>query len=116
MACNACETSFQGNQSLVVNVAKSGTSAIVSVTSQGRNIVEIRRIVLCASYPGGGQSLWFLRPPPSGIAWMYPSAFFEPVIGATIYILNGLPAGTIVQAQAEYVEIDGRSRSCPQIM
>jgi hypothetical protein len=95
---------------------KSGTSALVGVTSQGLNIVMIRRIVLCASYPNGGQSLWFLRPPPDQITWMYPSAFFEPFIGATIYILNNLPAGTIVQAQAEYIEIDGRSRSCPQIM
>jgi hypothetical protein len=116
MTCNACEVSFQGTQSLVVNVVKSGTSAVVSATSQGKNIVMIRRVILCASYPGGGQSLWFLRPPPDPITWMYPSAYFEPVIGATLYVLNGLPAGTVVQAQAEYIEIDGRSRSCPQIM
>jgi hypothetical protein len=28
--------------------------------------------------------------------------------------LNNLPAGTTVQAQAEYIEFDGRSKSCPQ--
>ncbi len=109
MACNACETSFQGSQTLVVNAVRSGTTVTISVTNQGRNIVMIRRIVVCR----GGTSFLYLRPPPDLIAWMYPSAFFEPGIGATIYVLNGVPAGTIVQAQAEYIEIDGRSRSCP---
>jgi hypothetical protein len=38
MACNSCETNFQGSQTLVVSVAKSGSRAVLS----GRNIVLIR--------------------------------------------------------------------------
>ena len=111
MTCNSCETTFQGSQSLVVTVTKSGTSAILSVANQGRNIVLIRRILLC-----GGGSVLYLRAPPDGISWMYPSTYLEPGITATYYIWNGLAAGTIVQAQAEYIEIEGRSRSCPTTM
>jgi hypothetical protein len=44
---------------------------------------------------------------------MYPSAYLEPGITATYYIWNGLATGSLVQAQAEYVEIEGRTRSCP---
>jgi hypothetical protein len=54
MACNSCETNFQGSQTLVVSVAKSGSRAVLSVGNQGRNIVLIRRILLCVSFPGGG--------------------------------------------------------------
>lgn len=113
MACNACETFFQGSQTLVVAVTKTGTSANLFVTNQGRNIVLIRRILMCIGYPNGGSSVYFLRPPPDQISWAYPSSYLEPGIGATFYTLTGVPAGTIVQAQAEYIEIEGRSRSCP---
>jgi len=115
MTCNSCETTFQGSQTLVVSVAKSGTSAVLSVHNQGRNIVLIRRILLCATFAAGA-SVWYLRAPPDGISWMYPSTYLQPGITATYYILTGLAAGSIVQAQAEYVEIEGRSRSCPTTM
>ena len=52
MTCNSCETTFQGTQALVVSVAKSGTSAVLSIGNQGRNIVLIRRILLCVATPG----------------------------------------------------------------
>ena len=112
MACNACETSFQGSQSIVVTVSKSGTTATLSVGNQGRNIVLMRRILLCTQ-SGGGTSTLFLRPPPDPISWSYPSSYLEPGLTATYYTLTGVPAGAIVQAQAEYIEIEGRSRSCP---
>ena len=54
MACNICETNFQGSQTLVVSVDKSGTRAFLRVGNQGRNIVQINRILLCVAYPGGG--------------------------------------------------------------
>jgi len=112
MACNVCETSFQGNQSLVVSVTKSGTSANVFISNQGRNIAQIERLVICMQ-SGSGASFVYLRPPPQPGSWLYPTAFLEQGIGATYANLTGLPAGTLVQAQAEYIEIDGRSRSCP---
>jgi hypothetical protein len=115
MTCNSCETTFQGSQSLVVSVAKSGTSAVLSVGNQGRNIILIRRILLCATSAAGAWVL-YLRAPPDPISWMYPSTYLEPGITATYYILNGVGAGSVVQAQAEYIEIEGRSRSCPTTM
>jgi hypothetical protein len=43
---------------------------------------------------------------------MYPSTYLEPGITATYYVLSGVAATTVVQAQAEYIEIEGRARSC----
>ena len=111
MTCNACETTFQGTQSLVVTVTKSGTSALLYLGNQGRNILLIRRILLC-----GGGTVLYLRAPPDGISWVYPSTYLEPGLTALYYDWTGLAAGTIVQAQAEYIEIEGRSRSCPTTM
>jgi len=111
MTCNSCETTFQGSQTLVVSVAKSGTSAVLSVGNQGRNIALITRILLCMSH-AGRTTVLYLRAPPAPISWIYPSPYLEPGTIATYYIWNGLAAGSLVQAQAEYVEIEGRSRSC----
>ncbi|HKS28014.1 MAG TPA: hypothetical protein VJS44_09350 [Pyrinomonadaceae bacterium] len=113
MACNACETSFQQYQSVVVSIQQSGANALLYVSNQGRNIVQIRRILICRTTGGGGYSMLYLRPSPDPISWIYPTAFLETGIMALFYQWNNIPAGTIIQAQAEYVEIDGRSRSCP---
>jgi hypothetical protein len=114
MACNACETGFQSYQTLVVTIQKSGANALLYVGNQGRNIAHIRRILLCYQPPGGGWGQLYLRPPPDGIPWIYPTAFLETGITALYYQLTGLAAGTIVQAQVEFVEVDGRIRSCPE--
>ena len=113
MACNPCETNFRDHLSIVVSIIRSGSTATVFVQNQGRNVVLIRRIVLCAS-GGGATSTWYLRPPPEQIAWMYPLAYLEPGILANYYSLSNLQPGTLVQAQAEYIEIDGRARSCSE--
>ena len=111
MACNSCETTFQSAQSIVVSVVKSGANALLYVQNQGRNIVHLRRILLCYDAPGGVRGVLYLRPPPDSIPWIYPTAFLEPGITALYYSLTP-PAGSTVQAQAEYVEIEARSRSC----
>jgi hypothetical protein len=116
MACNACETAFQGYQTLVVAVNKSGSNATLFITNQGRNIVLIKRVLLCVQYPTGGSTVLYLRAPPEAIPWVYPSTYLETGIGATFYTLTSLPAGAIVQAQAEYIEIESRARSCPTTM
>ena len=108
MACNSCETSFQSMTSVVVSIIKSGTTAQVFVTNQGRSIAHMRRIVVCTS---AGTTL-FLRPPPMGISWSGPE-YLEPGFGASYFSFTP-PAGSTVQAQAEYVEISGRSRSCSE--
>lgn len=111
MACNACETNFKSWQSVVVSITKSGATASVYVQNQGRNIVHIRRIVLCAATAAGGSSTWYLRPE-GGIVFTGPE-YLES--GATqLYYTLTPPGGSVLQAQAEYVEIDGRSRSCSE--
>lgn len=85
----------------------------MQVQNQGRNIAQMTRILLCYTLPGGGGSgTLYLRPPGQPITWNYPSATLETGISATYYRLSNLPPGTIVQAQAEYLEIQDRSRSC----
>jgi hypothetical protein len=113
MACNNCETNFQGSQSVVVSVQKSGSSALLYVQNQGRNAILIRRILLCYQ-SGNSTSTYYLRAAPQSITWLYPLSNLEQGITALFYQLNNLPAGAIVQAQAEYTEFDGRSRSCTQ--
>jgi hypothetical protein len=111
MACNACETTFNSVESVVVSIQRSGTTGTLFVQNQGRNIVMIRRILFCYTTTTGGQGVLYLRPPPNGIAWSYPSAFLEPGTMASYYTLNVANVQTF-QAQAEFIEIDGRSRSC----
>ncbi len=112
MACNACENNFQGYQTIVVSIVQSGANRLVYVQNQGTNIVMIRRILICYTTPGGGWGMLYLRPAPDPITWTYPSAFLETGITALYYTLS--PGNVnITQAQAEYVEIEGRSRSCP---
>ena len=110
MTCNPCENNFQDYQSVVVSIQKSGSTANLYVQNQGRNIVMIRRILLCYTVANGWGML-YLRPPNDPISWIYPSAFLETEITALYYQLNETNV-QIVQAQAEYIEIEGRSRSC----
>ncbi len=106
MTCNSCETIFQGYQSLVVTISRSGTNAYLYLANQGRNILLIRRVVLCR----GGSTL-LLRPPPDPVSWSGPQ-YLENGTTYLYYTLTSVPASTLVQAQAEYIEIDGRARSC----
>ena len=112
MACNRCETGFESYQSVVVSIQISGSTANLYVENQGRNIVLIRRILLCYETQSGGTGTLYLRPPPDAISWIYPtSGFHETGITALYYQLN-VASARLVQAQAEYIEIEGRSRSC----
>jgi hypothetical protein len=112
MACNQCETGFQAYQSVVVSIVKSGSNALLYVANQGRNIVLMKRILLCYT-TGSGATTYYLRPPGMPITWSYPYETLETGTSALFFTLTNLPAGAIVQAQAEYIELEGRSRSCP---
>jgi hypothetical protein len=111
VACNVCEGHFQGYQSVIVSIQKSGSTALVYVQNQGRNIIMMRRILLCYTTSTGATGILYLRPPTDPISWIYPSAFLETGIMALYYQLS-VSNVQIVEAQAEYIEIEGRSRSC----
>jgi hypothetical protein len=95
-----------------VRIDVSGSDASLWLENKGENILQLTRILLGVSDPGGSASVLYLRPPGQPITWSYPSATLEQGIGATFYTLTGLPPGAIVEAQAEYVEVQDRSRSC----
>ena len=66
MACNDCETGFQGTQSVVVSVEKDGTNALLYVQNQGLNIVQLSKILLCRTPGPNGlpfQTLELRAPP-----------------------------------------------------
>ncbi|MFP5247595.1 MAG: hypothetical protein ACLGH0_12965, partial [Thermoanaerobaculia bacterium] len=101
MACNFPEQVFTQNQNLVVSVNVSGSNATLWLQNTGHNILQLTRILLGATYPNGGGFVLYLRPPGQPITWSYPSATLEQGTGATFYTLTGLPAGAVVEAQAE---------------
>ena len=112
MTCTFPEQVFDQNLNLAVSIKVSGTTATLWLENVGGNILQLTRVLLGATYPGGGAVVWYLRPPGQPITWSYPSATLEQGIGATFYTLTGLPSGAVVEAQAEYVEVQARSRSC----
>jgi hypothetical protein len=107
MACNSCEIGFQGYQSLVVSITRVGTTAYLYLANQGRNILHIRRIILCQA----GSTTLYLRPPPNAISWS-GLEYLDTGTTYLYYTLTAVPATALVQAQAEYIEIEGRARSC----
>ena len=112
MGCNDCEMSLQFSQAVAVEVQKSGSKALLYIKNQGKNIVLLRRILLCAASPGSFTML-LLRSAPDPISWLPSSPYLELSSPVLFYVWNDIPPGTIVQAQADYIEITGRSRSCP---
>jgi hypothetical protein len=112
MACNLSQETFNENLNLEVSVNVSGTTATLWLQNNGNNILQLTRILLATTNPGGGPSMLYLRPPGQPISWSYPSATLEQGIGATFFTLTGLPSGAVLEAQAEYIEVQDRSRSC----
>ena len=115
MACSWPQETFNANLNLSVSIEVSGTTATLWLENRGSNVLQLTRILLGVTYPAGAAVL-YLRPPGQPISWSYPDATLEQGIGATFYTLTGLPAGSVVEAQAEYVEVQDRSRSCQAIV
>ncbi len=113
MSCNVCENGFESYQSLVPSI-ETDDGVYLWLTNQGTNILQVTRILLCYFYPDdGGSGVMYLRPPgEGGIDWLYPSATLEQGLAANFYQIDGFPDGTTFQAQAEYVEVQDRARSC----
>jgi hypothetical protein len=116
MSCSFPQQLFNENLNLEVSVNVAGGTATLWLQNMGQNILQLSRILLGVTDPGGGASVLYLRPPGQPITWSYPSATLEQGLGATFYTLNGLPAGAVVEAQAEYVEVQDRSRSCQYVV
>jgi hypothetical protein len=112
MACNFPQQLFMENLNLETSVNISGGTATLWLENTGHNVLQLTRILFGVTYPSGGATVWYLRPPGQPITWSYPSATLEQGIGATFYTIGPLPAGSAVEAQVEYTEVQDRSRSC----
>ena len=112
MACNFPQETFNENLNLEVSLSVSGTTVTLWLQNKGNNILQLTRILLGSTDPSGGASVLYLRPPGQPISWSYPSATLEQGLGAAFFTLTGLPSGAVVEAQAEYIEVQDRSRSC----
>jgi hypothetical protein len=115
MACSLPQQTFNKNLNLRVSINVSGTTATLWLQNAGQNILRITRILLGVTYPGFAVVL-YLRPPGLPGAWSWPWDTLEQGYGAGFYTLPGLPPGTVVEAQAEYIEVQDRSRSCQAIV
>ena len=111
MACNSCETNFQGSQTLVVSVAKSGSRAVLSVRNEGRNSclsVPFYRAIV----PRWSWHRHFVFTHDTG-RYLLDVPFHLPGTGhQRLLHLERSSAGSVAQAQAEYIKIQGR-RHCP---
>lgn len=111
--CTPCEGSLTANSSLALSVIRSGggsgSDILVYAQNQGRNIIIIKRMVLCLR-SNGGQTLLYIR----------EGGFFDFEIGGE-RLEQGLTqlkfriTNTTAQharVQAEHIEITGRAQSC----
>jgi hypothetical protein len=115
VACTDAESTFNQYSNLEISINTQGAVPTVWLENVGGNVLQITRILVALTYPVGastGTTVEYLRPPGQPNPWAYPSATLEQGTGATYYELSGWPAGTTVEAQAEYIEVQARSRSC----
>ena len=111
MASNWVEDTFNENQSLVVSFNVSGSTAVLVLQNTGRNMLDIQRIILGRWLPNGLGQVLYLRPPGQPGPWTGPASPLEQGTGRWYYTVTGLSAGMLLEAQVEYVEVTGRSRS-----
>ena len=77
MACTFPQELFNENLNLNVSLNVSGTTATLSLQNHGQNILQLTRILLGVTYPGGSATVLYLRPPGMPITWSYPGATLE---------------------------------------
>ncbi len=107
--CTTCETAFRSNAPLILRVSKPGNDVQVHAQNNGQNILIIKRMKLCLEYVSGSSMLYIRE-----------GGFFDFYIGgerleqglAHMKFRIASPAALRGQAEAEYIEITGRSQSC----
>jgi hypothetical protein len=107
MACDFCTNTFNSYQPLLVTILRSGSNVLLYTGNQSRNIISISRMLICLR-SASSTVILYLRPdfPIQSIT----SGKVEQ--GTTLLQYQVTSSATSAQAEAEYVEIDGRSVSC----
>lgn len=107
MSCDFCGNTFNSYQPLLVTIQRSGSNVLLYTANQSRSIISISRMLLCLRY-ASSTTILYLRPD-------YPIQTLttrEVEQGMTVLQYTLSSSATSGQAEAEYVEIDGRSVSC----
>jgi hypothetical protein len=63
MSCSFPQQLFNENLNLEVSVNVAGGTATLELQNVGQNILQLSRILLGVTDPGGGAFVLFLRPP-----------------------------------------------------
>jgi hypothetical protein len=105
--CTPCEESFSNYSPLTIYLQKSGSNILVYAKNNGRNIVLIKRLLLCREWSGGGRTINYLRESD----FIVGGERIEQ--GSTQLKYSASGSGAVsAKAYAEYIEITGRSQSC----
>jgi len=105
--CTGCEESFSGTWPLEISLIRSGSDVLVYARNGGKNIVFIKRLLLCREWSAGGRTINYLREGD----FIVGGERVEPGLLQLKYRASATNAVS-ASAQAEYIEITGRSRSC----
>jgi hypothetical protein len=107
MACDFCGSTFNSYQPLLVTIQQSGGSVLLYTGNQSRNIISIWRMLLCLKFPTY-TVVYYLRP-----NFPIQTLTAQNVEQGTTLLQYQLTASpTSAQAEAEYLEVSGRSVSC----
>lgn len=105
--CTGCEVSFSGNWPLEISLMKWGSKILVYARNNSPNIIIIKRLLVCRQWSSGGRTVNYLREGDFIVGG-------ERVEQGSSQLKWEASAANVVsaEAQAEYIEITGRSRSC----
>lgn len=105
--CTPCEESLSYSSPLTIYLVKSGGNILVYARNNGRNIVVIKRLLLCREWSSGGRTINYLREPDFIVGGERVEQ------GLTQLKYRASATGAVsARAYAEYIEITGRSLSC----
>ena len=105
--CTPCEESLSIYSPITIYLVKSGDDILVYAKNNGRNIIFIKRLLLCREWSGGGRTINYLRESD----FIVGGERVEQGLTQLKYRANGVNVVS-AQAIAEYTEITGRSLSC----
>jgi hypothetical protein len=106
-ACSPCMESLSDYSPLVIYLVESGGNILVYAQNKGKNIVVIKRLLLCREWSSGWQTINYLRE----ADFIVGGEAIEQGLTQLKYSASGTGAVS-ARAYAEYIEITGRSVSC----
>ncbi len=108
-SCTFCEENFKGYSPLILRIYKSGNDILVYAQNNTKNIILIKRLILCINYEYH-----------STLIYVREGGFFDFYIGGErleqgttqLKFRISAPSALSARVEAEYVEVTSRSTSC----